>query len=62
MQVVNSNLGSFLRRAGEDTNLLFNYFKVSNERIRETGMRNSAVKCGEKTVSYREGDMRNSTS
>ena len=42
-------------------NLLFNYFEVSNERIRETGMRNSAVKCGEKTVSYREGDMRNST-
>ena len=37
---------------GEDTNLLFNYFEVSNERIRETGMRNSAVKCGEKTVSY----------
>ena len=42
---------------GEDTNLLFNYFEVSNERIRETGMRNSAVKCGEKTVSYREEDM-----
>ena len=34
---------------GEDTNLLFNYFEVSNEGIisKEAEMRGSAVKCGE---------------
>ena len=34
---------------GEDINLLFNYFKVSNEGIigREPEMRGSAVKCEE---------------
>ena len=34
---------------GEDANLLFNYFEVSNEGMisREEEMRGSAVKCGE---------------
>ena len=37
---------------GEDSNLLFNYFEVSNEGIigREAEMRSSAVKCGERPL------------
>ena len=37
---------------GEDTNLLFNCFEVSNEGIidREAEMRGSAVKCGERPL------------